>query len=114
MSVASLASTGQGTMAGSAASAAMTAGLPGLQPGEKIGLELDAAKLGQIAMVGPRQTYRVRAFGEIVGAQKTKDGKPLFPPIRTTITGIWDTKVVPQNVRKPPVPKGAWVYMEKD
>ena len=36
----------------------------------------------------------------------------MYPPIRTTITGVWDTKVVPQNVRKQPVPKGAWVYPE--
>jgi hypothetical protein len=114
LSVATIASTGQGTMAGSAASSAMTAGLPGLQPGEKIGLELDATKLGQIARVGPRQTYRIQAYGEITGAQKNKDGSPLFPPARTTITGVWDTKVVPQNVRKPPVPKGAWVYEQKD
>jgi len=113
-SVATLAATGQGTLAGSAASTAMAAGLPGLSPGEKLGLELDLAKLGQIAQVGPRQTYRVMAYGEIVGAAKNKDGTPLFAPIRSTITGVWDTKVVPQNVRKPPVPKGAWVYMKEE
>ena len=26
----------------------------------------------------------------------------MFPPIRTTITGVWDTKVVPQNVTEAP------------
>ena len=113
MSVATLASTGQGTLAGSAASAAMSAGIPALQGGQKLGLELDPQKLGQIATVGPRRTYRVQAYGEITGAAKNKDGSPLFPPIRTTITGVWDTRVVPQNVRKPPVPNGAWVYMKE-
>jgi hypothetical protein len=112
-SVATLASTGQGTLAGSAASVAMSQGIPALQGGQKLGLELDPQKLGQIATIGPRRTYRIQAYGEIAGAAKNKDGSPLFPPIRTTITGVWDTKVVPQNVRKPPVPNGAWVYMKE-
>jgi hypothetical protein len=30
------------------------------------------------------------------------------------MTGVWDMKVVPQNVRKPPQPKGAWVFMKED
>ena len=99
---------------GSAASAAVSAGIPGLAPGETIGLELDAAKLGGVAKVGPRQTYRVEAWGEIERKQKSADGSPVFPPIRSTITGVWDTKMVPQNVRKPPQPKGGWVFMRED
>jgi general secretion pathway protein K len=112
-SVGSLASQ-TGTMAGSAAGAALAAGLPGLQSGEKIGLELDKAKLQQIASTGPRRTYKVEAYGEIARTTMKKDGSPVFPPIRSTITGIWDTKVVPQNVRKPPVPNGAWVFMKEE
>ena len=77
-------------------------------------MELDPAKVGQIAFTGPRKTYRIEAYGEIERKQKTKDGKPVYPPIRKTITGVWDMKVVPQNVRKPPVPKGAWVFMKED
>lgn len=103
-----------GTMAGSAAGAAINAGLPGLAPGEKIGLELDKAKLAQIATVGPRRTYKVEAWGEIERKQKNKDGTPVYPAIRSTITGVWDTKVVPQNVRKPPIPNGAWVFLRED
>jgi hypothetical protein len=38
----------------------------------------------------------------------------VFPPIRSTFTGIWDTKVVPQNVRKPPMPNGAWVFLKEE
>jgi hypothetical protein len=38
----------------------------------------------------------------------------VFPAIRTTITGVWDTKVVPQNSRKNPIPNGAWVYLKED
>jgi len=113
-SVSSLASSSAGTVQGSAAAAALTAGLPGLQPGEKIGLELDKGKLAQIATAGPRRTYRVEAYGEIERKQKNKDGSPVFPAIRTTITGVWDTKVVPQNSRKTPIPNGAWVYLKED
>jgi len=112
-SVAMLASQA-GTLQGSAAGAAMSAGLPGLQGGEQIGMELDKTKLAQIAFAGPRRTYRIEAYGEIERKQKTKDGKPVYPAIRKTITGVWDSKVVPQNVRKPPVPKGAWVFMKED
>ncbi len=103
-----------GTIAGSAAGAAVAAGLPGLQPGEKLGLELDKQKLSQIANAGPRRTYRVSAYGEIARLTKTKDGNPVYPAIRSTFTGVWDTKVVPQNVRKPPVPNGAWVFLKEE
>ncbi|MBA3463497.1 MAG: general secretion pathway protein GspK [Deltaproteobacteria bacterium] len=99
---------------GSAANAAMSAGIPGLSSGEKLGMELDKAKLGQMATAGPRRTYRVQAWGEIERKQKNADGSPVYPPIRSTLTGVWDTKVVLQNARKPPVPKGAWVFLRED
>ena len=103
---------GTGTAAGSAASAAVSSGvIPG---GQKLGMELDKAKLAQMASTGPRRTYRVEAWGEIERKQKNADGSPVYPPIRATLTGVWDTKVVLQNVRKPPVPKGAWVYLRED
>lgn len=106
---------GENTMAGSAASAAVSQGIiPGLAPGEKIGIELDKAKLGSVATAGPRRTYRVKAWGEIERKQKSADGSPVFPPIRSTITGVWDTRVVPQNVRKSPQPRGGWVFMRED
>jgi type II secretory pathway component PulK len=105
---------GTSTMEGSAASAAISAGIPGLAPGEKIGLELDPALVNQMATAGPRRTYRVQAWGEIERKQVAADGSPVFPPIRSTITGVWNTRVVPQNVRKPPQPKGAWVFMRED
>jgi hypothetical protein len=111
-SVLGIAGSGAGTMQGSAAKSALTAGLPGLQ--EKIGLVLDPTLLATIARVGNRRTYRVEAYGEIERMQKNKDGSPVFPAIRTTVTGVWDTKVVPQNVRRPPVPNGAWVYLRED
>jgi type II secretory pathway component PulK len=103
-----------GTLEGSAAGSAVNAGIPGLTGGDRLKLELDKAKLGQIATAGPRRTYKIQAWGEIERKQKKPDGSPVFPPIRTTITAVWDTKVVPQNVRKPPVPKGAWVFMRED
>jgi general secretion pathway protein K len=102
-----------GGMAGSAATGALGAGL-GLPPGTKIGMELDPKALNTIASFGPRRTYRIEAYGEIERKQKNAEGKPVFPPIRSTITGVWDTKVFPQNVRKQPVPKGAWVFSRED
>jgi hypothetical protein len=110
--IAMLAATGGGTLQGSAAGAAVNAGLPG--GGQQVGLEIDKAKLAQLADAGPRRTYRVRAYGEVERQQKNKDGSPVFPPIRATINGVWDTKVVPQNVRKPPAPNGAWVFLRED
>jgi hypothetical protein len=112
--VSMLAGSGGGTFAGSAAASAISQGAMGLASTEKIGLELDPAKVAQIAQTGPRRTYKVEAWGEIERKQKNKDGSPVFPPIRSTITGVWDTKVVPQNVRKPPVPNGAWVYLREE
>ena len=110
-SVAGLA-TQTGTMAGSAATAALTQGA--IPTGQVIGLELDKTKLSTIAMAGPRRTYKLEAWGEVERKQKNKDGSPVYPAIRSTITGVWDTKVVPQNVRKPPMPNGAWVFLRED
>jgi general secretion pathway protein K len=107
--VAALASTSG--MAGSAAAHALATGL---MPGEKIGLELDPKKLATIATSGPYRTYRIEAYGEITRKQTDNEGRPVFPPIRSTINGVWDTRFVPQNVRKQPVPKGAWVFLRED
>ncbi|HEY0986387.1 MAG TPA: hypothetical protein VGD80_05010 [Kofleriaceae bacterium] len=103
-----------GTLAGSAAGAAIASGIPGLTGGQKLGLELDITKLKQIVTAGPRKTYRVEAWGEIERKQKMADGSPVFPPIRTTITGVWDTRRVPQNARRPGAPKGTWVFQRED
>lgn len=105
----------KGGMAGSAAQQSQSSGaFAALTGGQKLGLELDTNKLAQMTATGPRRTYRVEAFGEIERKQKSADGSPVFPAIRSTVTGVWDTKVVPQNVRKPPVPKGAWVFLRED
>lgn len=113
MAIVSVLAGSPGTAAGSAAQGALASGALATG-GIKLGLELEQSKLDKIAGAGPRRTYRVEAWGEIERKQKNADGSPVFPPIRTTITGVWDTKVVPQNVRKPPVPKGAWVYLRED
>jgi len=99
---------GQTTMQGSQAQAAVGAGIPGCTSGIKLGMELDKKLVDQLARTGPRRTYRVEAWGEI-----ERPGTA-FPPIRTTITGVWDTKVTIQNVRKPPAPKGTWVFLRED
>lgn len=100
---------GETSMAGSAAAQSLNQPNPcGGNPGEKLSLELDKTKLSALVSTGPLRTYRVKAWGEI----DRKGG--VFPPIRTTITGVWDSKVVPQNVRKPPALKGAWVFLRED
>jgi general secretion pathway protein K len=101
---------GTGGLAGSAATSALA---QGVMPGEKLGLELDARKLATIATSGPRRTYRIEAYGEIARKQTDNEGKPVFPPVRATITGVWDTRFVPQNTRKP-APKGAWMFSRED
>ncbi|HET9619725.1 MAG TPA: hypothetical protein VFP84_00065 [Kofleriaceae bacterium] len=104
-----------GTLSGSAAQSALNSGsAAAITNGQTIGLELDPAKLKSLTTNGPRRTYRVEAWGEIDRKARMADGSPVFPPIRSTITGVWDTKVVPQNARKPPVPKGAWVFMREE
>ena len=110
----SIAGKGGGSFAGSAASTAVNAGIPGLAGTDRLKLELDKQKLSQMVTAGPRRTYRVQTYGEIDRKAKDRDGNPLFAPIRVTLTGVWDTKVVPQNVRKPPAPKGAWVFLRED
>jgi general secretion pathway protein K len=102
---------GEGGMAGSQASQALSMGI---MPGEKLGMELDAKKLGTVAIAGPRRTYRIEAYGEIPRKQTDNEGRAVFPPVRSTINGVWDTKFVPQNARKQPVPKGAWVFLRED
>ncbi|HEY5947251.1 MAG TPA: hypothetical protein VIV40_17225 [Kofleriaceae bacterium] len=102
---------GTSGLAGSAANSALSTGL---MPGEKIGLELDLKKLQSIAVSGPRRTYHIEAYGEIQRKQTDNEGRAVFPPVRSTINGVWDTKFVPQNVRKQPVPKGAWVFLRED
>ncbi len=103
-----------GGLAGSAANAGLGAGIPGLTGPDKVKLELDKQKLSQLTTAGPRRTYRIQAWGEIDRKLKDKDGNPVFPAIRSTITGVWDTKMVPQNARKTPAPKGGWVYLRED
>jgi general secretion pathway protein K len=100
---------------GMAGSAAQSVTAQDLMPGGvKLGLELDPKLLGTIATSGPRRTYRIEAYGEIGRKETDNEGRPVHPPIRSTITGVWDTKVFPQNVRKQPQPKGAWVFLRED
>ena len=65
------------------------------------GLELDPAKVGQVARAGGRRTYRVVATAKIGKVDKT-------------ITGIWDTDTQNQNARDPAYAKGTWVYWREE
>jgi general secretion pathway protein K len=86
----------------------------GVPPGTKLGVELDSQKLSQIAVAGPRRTYRIQAFGEIPRSGWDEKGNPIYPPVRRTYTGVWDTKVVTQNGRNTTPKNGAWVFLKED
>ena len=65
----------------------------------------------------PRRTYRVEAWGEIDRKARDANGAPVFPPIRSTITGVWNTQWQNQNLRKPSTgstAKGTWVFLRED
>ncbi len=104
---------GQTSMQGSQANAAVSAGIPECSSGQKLALTVDKKLVETLAKVGPRFTYRMQAWGEI--DRKTTN----FPPIRSTITGVWDVRVQPQNARQSATstgttPKGAWVFLRED
>jgi hypothetical protein len=103
---------GETTMAGSQASGALSSGALGaLTGGQKLGMvEIAEVELKKIAKVEARRTYRVQAWGEI------DRNTTSFPPIRSTITGVWDTKGKPDNAkkRKPETPDGTWVFLRED
>jgi type II secretory pathway component PulK len=73
-----------------------------LPNGKKLqGVELDKAKLAQIARAGGRQTYRVTATARIGRVEKK-------------IVGVWDTENINQNTRDPAYAKGWWVYWREE
>ncbi len=84
----------------------------GLPPGQKPGIELTKSNLPPLEFKR-RRTFRVFAYGEVNRAQVDAKGNPIFPPVRRTITGVWDTKPVPQNARKS-AGAGAWVYLKEE
>ena len=86
----------------------------GVPPGTKLGVVLDPEKLNQIATEGPRRTYRVEAYGEIDRKQVDAEGNPVFPAVRRTFTGVWDTKVTTQNGRPNAPKRGAWVFLKEE
>jgi Type II secretion system (T2SS), protein K len=92
--------------------ASIAAGL-GLPPGQKLGFELKKENLPPLEFKA-RRTYRVTAFGEINRAQVDAKGNPIFPPVRRTFTGVWDTKPTTQNARKDGAGPGAWVYLREE
>jgi general secretion pathway protein K len=72
------------------------------------GVELDQAKLGQVASSGPRRLYRVEVSSS-VGTNAF--GEPRF---QRKLIGIWDTEVQNQNMRSQDYRRGAWVYWREE
>lgn len=92
----------------------------GWPAGQKLGIALKKEKLPPMEFKG-RITYRVTAWGEINRAQVDDKGNPIFPPVRRTITGIWDVRPTPQNERLKAnavtaagAGKGAWVFLKEE
>jgi general secretion pathway protein K len=88
--------------------------IPGLPPGQKIGLVLKKDKVDALVTFDARRTYRVTAWGEINRAQVDDKGNPIFPPVRRTLTGVWDFKFQPQNQRKSTGDSGGWVFLKEE
>jgi hypothetical protein len=72
------------------------------------GIQIDANKLQNVAVIGPRRIYRLDAVGTI---QRTREKK-----IEVRIRGVWDTTHVNQNTTSPdPNDRmGTWVYWRQD
>jgi general secretion pathway protein K len=71
----------------------------GMPPVE--GIQLDSAKLSQVARAGARRTYRVVAAAQVGRVEKR-------------ITGVFDTETHNQNARDPAYARGAWVYWREE
>jgi general secretion pathway protein K len=97
----------------SSGSSAPPMALPGLAPGQKVGMALKKAELDAFAEFKTRRTYRVSAWGEITRAQVDDKGNPIFPPVRRTISGVWDAKAKVQTARKD-AGDGAWVFLKEE
>jgi len=65
------------------------------------GVELDPAKLGQIATSGPRRTYRIEVTA-------------LVGDLQRRVIGVWDTQTQNQNMRTQDYARGAWVYWREE
>lgn len=65
------------------------------------GVELDPAKLAQIAAAGPRRTYRVEVTAVVGDLQRR-------------VIGIWDTQTQNQNMRTQDYARGSWVYWREE
>ena len=79
----------------------------------------DAAAVGASFVLKPMTSEDLigtlhSAYGEIARKQTDNEGRAVYPPVRSTINGVWDTRFVPQNARKQPVPKGAWVFSREE
>lgn len=77
----------------------------GLEPVE--GVELDPAKLGQVARAGPRRIYRVEVTSTIPRPHVIGD-------VSRRLTAIWDTQVQNQNARDPSYRQGTWVFWREE
>lgn len=115
---------GGGSGSGSASSTTSTSSIiaqimaqAGVPPGVKPGVVLKKDDLPAMEFKG-RRTHRVTAWGEINRAQVDEKGNPIFPPVRRTITGVWDVRPTPQNARPSitgnTVGNGAWVFLKEE
>lgn len=91
----------------------------GVPPGVKPGIPLKKDNLPAMEFKG-RRTFRVTAWGEINRAQVDEKGNPIFPPVRRTVTGVWDARQAPQNTRPSATAagvsagNGAWVFLKEE
>lgn len=92
-----------GSVGTSGAQGATGAILPSAIPGLS-GIALDSSRLGKLAMVGPRQVYRVEATGTII--------RPGNKRVQVRIVAVFDTMHINQNTTSGDLNdrQGTWVY----
>ena len=90
-----------GGLAGLAATLGAATGGTTSAAGLVDGMELDQAKLAEIATIGPRRVYRVEVTADV--------GR-----VHRRLTAIWDTSTVNQNPRRPEYSRGTWVYWKEE
>ncbi|MEZ4401703.1 MAG: type II secretion system protein GspK [Kofleriaceae bacterium] len=102
-----------GDASGQGGSTGATPPIPNLPPG-LTGIELDAAKLNQIAASTPVRVYDVEVYGEVA-----RGG--ILNPLRRTLHATWDQELVLSRTTRvqPKLPpgknsRGGWLYLREE
>ena len=97
-----------GSLTGLLGAGATQADVNEIQSQEPVqGVELDQAKLDEVAVVGPKRIYKVEVQSRIERNQA-------LGAVERRLTAIFDTQTTKQNARNPQNNRGAWLYWRED